>query len=164
MHAKYEAILRALAQCDATVRDRALRPAAERWPGSLREAQLVAPPSYRRRHAMTAPSLAAVERPRSWWAEQGAASVVLWSDLHRMLKDQRDWRAQALAGRSSRVLVDPARTFVASLHPEARERWLGAETRPPGTAVVDARWARRILASRAGISPVALEHHLREGP
>jgi hypothetical protein len=129
--------------------DAALRVAAARWPGCLRESQLVGPERCRQRLAWAEAGRVGGERPRAVWLAEGTGALPLWADLHRLLRDQLAWRASGGSG--------DAAGFVRGLDAEGRERWPG-----PGllTAVagpqVRARQAYQWLAEQAGMSLAAL--------
>jgi hypothetical protein len=129
--------------------DAALRRAAARWPGCLRESQLVGPDRCRQRCAQAEAGAASEARSRAQWLAEGAGALPLWADLHRLLRDQLAWRAAGGSGEAA--------DFVRRLDAEGRERWPG-----PGllTAVggpqVRARQAYQWLAGQAGLSLAAL--------
>ena len=141
--------------------DAALREAARRWPGCLREAQLAGPVRCAGRLAHARAGAGAPERPRADWAagDEHAAAVPLWADLHLLLADQLQWRARG--GRGG------AAEFVGSLAGEAVQRWpeaallvavAGPQVRP--------RQAYRWLAAQARLPLASLNHALfgRTGP
>lgn len=129
--------------------DAALRRAAARWPGCLRESQLVGPDRCRQRRAWAEAGRAGEERPRAAWLAEGAGALPLWADLHRLLRDQLAWRATGGSG--------DAAEFVRWSAGEGRERWpepglLAAVAGPQ----VRARQAYQWLAAQAGLSLAAL--------
>jgi len=129
--------------------DAAIRGAAARWPGSLRESQLAGPDRCRQRRAWAEAGRIGGERPRSSWVAEGAGALPLWADLHRLLRDQLAWRAGGGSG--------DAADFVRWLAGEGRERWpepglLAAVAGPQ----VRARQAYQWLAGQAGMSLAAL--------
>lgn len=123
---------------------------AARWPGALREAQLV-PRSILVRRASAS---AGAPCPRAELAAAGEAAVVLWSDLHCLLGDLQSMRG---AG-------DPWRGF-ARLEGAARGRWPatpdGATAGAWAQAGLDARLPRAWLAAVAGLAPAELDRWLR---
>lgn len=141
--------------------DAALREAARRWPGCLREAQLAGPVRCGERLAHARAGAGAPERPRGQWlaAEDAAAAVPLWADLHLLLADQLLWRASGGRGEAA--------GFVRSLDGDARDRWpdvdllvavAGPQVRP--------RQAYRWLAAQASLPLPRLNYALfaRTGP
>ena len=140
----------------------ALREAARRWPGSLRECQRLAPERYRAREQWARDGAAAPDRARAAWLAEGRAAVCLWSELHRLTADVLAWRS-GLAGRGA---VGPAE-FLRSLtlrDPERRAAWPEAEVLTSlgsgrmGSAVTEG-W----LAHRAGWDRAALRACLLGG-
>lgn len=101
----------------------ALREAARRWPGSLRECQRVAPERYRAREQWALQGAAMHDRARAAWLAEGHAAVCLWSELHRLIADVLAFRAVA-GGR-----VDPAALLrdLTLRDPERRAAWPEAE-------------------------------------
>lgn len=71
----------------------ALREAARRWPGSLREHQRVAPGRYRARERWARQGASGPDRAHAAWLAEGQAAVGLWSELHRLIGDVLAWRA-----------------------------------------------------------------------
>jgi hypothetical protein len=121
MAAKYAALLAAVAQPEPE-RKLALRAAAQRWPGSLRECQLVDPQLYAARGAAAARGVPSAAEPRAAWRARGEQAICLWSDLHDLLRDQRDARGvgrratprEAMIALAAEVGLDPA-TLAAEL-------------------------------------------------
>ena len=159
MAAKYAALAALEALPNGPEQNAALRRAAARWPGCLRESQLAGPARCAERRAHAEAATLAPERPRADWLAGDAAALPLWADLHALLDDQRTWRARGGAG-------DVA-AFVGGLGPQARARWpapglLAAVAGPR----VRPRQAYLWLAAQAGLSLPALNHALfaRSGP
>jgi len=129
--------------------DAALRRAAARWPGCLRESQLAGPARCQERRIWAEAGSTAGERPRADWLAEGAGALPLWADLHLLLGDLRAWRAAGGRG--------DAEAFVGRLDAERRARWPG-----PGLLAavagpqVRARQAYLWLAAQAGLSLAAL--------
>lgn len=155
MAAKYDALAALEALAPGPEQDAALRAAAGRWPGCLRESQLAGPRRCAERREQVLAGLSVPELPRADWRGRGAAAVVLWADLHPLLADVLAWRRQH-SGRGG-----PA-DLLACLAPEAAERWpqdpqLLATT--AGTQV-RARMAYAWLAAQAGLELAALQQEL----
>lgn len=155
---KYDALAAVVALPGGAEQDAALRAAARRWPGSLREAQLAGPERCRERRAQAEVGAVAAERERAAWLAE-APALLLWADLHWLLADQLQWRGGGGVGEAGE--------FVAWLTGEARGRWpaaallvevAGPQVRP--------RQAYRWLAAQAGMPLVALNEALfgRSGP
>ncbi len=89
---KYAALAE-LARLPEDRRGAALRAASRRWPGSLREAELIGPTAVDERQAAAAAGLLEPERSRSSWTHEPALAVVAWATLHRLLADQLRFRA-----------------------------------------------------------------------
>lgn len=70
-----------------------LRKAASRWPGSLREGELIGPERVHTRATAAAAGLAQPERPRGRWTDEPARAVVCWATLHVLIEDQLRFRA-----------------------------------------------------------------------
>lgn len=89
---KYATLAR-LAVTPEDQRPPSLREAASRWPGSLREAELIGPAQVDARAAAAAAGLAQPDRPRASWTEEPALAVVCWAELHQLIDDQLRFRA-----------------------------------------------------------------------
>ncbi|TPV93285.1 MAG: hypothetical protein B7733_21345 [Myxococcales bacterium FL481] len=168
---KYTSLLQIAALEPGAGRARRLRRAATRWPGALREAELVGPRVCQERRdaiarvvAQAAPD--ALRRPspptlsRADWRRLGAGFAPLWYELHQMFADQLSWRA-ARRGEPSWALHDPLQSFVAWLPVAARERWGEASTLATlagSTMSVGHAYAR--LALRSGLAETELRKQL----
>lgn len=150
---KYRAIDALLALPAGEAQRRALRDTARRFPGSLREAQLVEPSRLRRRAASAIRASQEPGRPRSDWRhDPETGALVLWSELHAMLADQLRWRAVGSAGR--RVGLADFLVFVAPT-----DRWpprVPSSLGNPG-GPLRSRHAYMWLAARAGLTVDALD-------
>jgi hypothetical protein len=114
--AKYAALAALAAMSPGEDRASAIRSVARRWPGALREAELVGPMSCAARGEVAGRFALLPAQPRRVWAEADeATSVCLWITMHELLAD-------IASSRSSGAARDPA-TFVDSLPPTARGRW-----------------------------------------
>ena len=138
----------------------ALRAAARRWPGCLREAQLVGPTLCELRRVQAETAAGSEARPRAQWLAGEAAAVAVWADLHLLLADQSRWRLRTLG-------AGDVADFVATLDAEARGRWpeaaMLAEVAGPQVHV---RQAYRWLAAQASLPLADLNYLLfaRRGP
>jgi hypothetical protein len=145
MVAKYAALTE-LAALPEAERKLALRRAATRWPGCLREAELIGPAHTAARAAAARAGLAEPERRRASWTDEPARAVIGWATLHLLIDDQLRFRVAepADAGSSEAFARWIARA-------DAGERWPGPERIP---AVVGpklrVRSAYLWLAARAG--------------
>lgn len=158
MAAKYAALAALEALAPGPEQDAALRSAAGRWPGSLRESQLAGPERSGRRREQALAGLVGPEQPRADWRDRGAAAVVLWADLHPLLADVLAWRRQHTGrGGAADLLV-----FVRRLGPEAAGRWPvdPALLEAAAGAQVRARMAHAWLAAQAGLPLAALQQEL----
>lgn len=140
MRDKYEAEL-ALASmpADSPEQREAIRELARRWPGSLREAELIGPQRAEARRAAAAAGCAReLESAARWWARGEADRAVLaWAHLHPAIAELLALRRR---GGALRELDWPALAELPVLH----ERKL------------DVRVAYLWLAARAGLSLPAL--------
>lgn len=158
MAAKYAALAALEALPPGPEQDAALRSAAGRWPGCLRESQLAGPERCGRRREQALAGLAVPEQPRAEWRDRGATPVVLWADLHPLLGDVLAWRRQHTGRGGAADLL----AFFRRAAPEAAERW---PTTPElleaaaGTQV-RARMAYAWLAAQAGMELAALQQEL----
>lgn len=149
MTAKYLALAALEALPRGPEQDAALRQAAARWPGCLRESQLAGPARCQERLRWAEAGGAAAGRPRGEWLAAGMGALPLWADLHQLLGDQRAWRAGGGAG--------DAAAFVRGLDAAGRERWPVAELLTAvGGPQVRARQAYQWQAGQAGLSLAAL--------
>ncbi|MBK8239066.1 MAG: hypothetical protein IPK74_26375 [Deltaproteobacteria bacterium] len=150
--AKYEGLLALIDAAAGEPVAEVARGLAARWPGALREAQLVPRAILVRR----ASASSGAPCPRAELAAAGEAAVVLWADLHRLLGD-----LQAMRGAG-----DPWRGF-ARLEGAARGRWPAAVPDDPAAARawaevgLDARLPRAWLAAVAGLTPAEFDGWLR---
>ena len=98
---------------DGPLRTRGLRDAASRWPGSLRECQIVVPSIFVARGARARLGARSPAVSRARWRAEGWAAVPLWHDLSGFYRDVARLRAHALD------LADG----LARLSPERRACW-----------------------------------------
>lgn len=162
MAAKYSALAALEAMPPGDAQDDALRAAAERWPGCLRESQLAGPVRCRERHAQASAGARGPELSRARWREADAAALVLWADLHPLLADLQAWR-RTTAGRDG-----PAGLLAFVKGTPAAERWpadLALLIRVGGPRL-RVRTAYAWLAAQAGLDLPALNLALfaRTGP
>ncbi|MFO7563246.1 MAG: hypothetical protein R6X02_11435 [Enhygromyxa sp.] len=155
------ATLAALARLSEDRRAPTLREAASRWPGSLREAELIGPAQVDARASAARAGLARPDLPRESWTEEPALAVVCWAELHGLIEDQLRFRAEdpRRAGDSEAFAAwiarrdpsgrwpDPAR-LPAVVGPKLRVRsaylWLAAR------AGLDLPGLNALLLARAG--------------
>lgn len=155
---KYEALRELVETPEDTRRDR-LRAISERWPGALRESELVHPEEMARRAA------AAMELRPGTPRRGGAGpreAVVLWGTLHLLLADQRALRMGEagdvrLACVERLVAVDTAR----ARRGDAARRWPdAAQLTAMAGSKVRPRQAYLWLAAQVGLSLPALHQRL----
>jgi len=161
---KYAALLDpAMTSPEVEVHRRALREAARRWPGALREAELVGPARLEQRRTL---ALAGTEgqlgssRADAWdQLEPDAAAVILWAELHALLSDLQRFR-RAPSHESEGSDSEAFALWVADLE-APRARWPRAERL---AAVVGPRLRVRSaylwLAARAGLDLPSLNGRL----
>lgn len=157
MAEKYAWLRLAVLDADGAASTSALREAARRWPGCLRECQRVAPERYRAREQWARQGAMTHERARAAWLAEGHAAVCLWSELHRLVADVLAWRAgQGARARGTGHPVgraDPAELLrdLTLRDPERRAAWPEAEVlRGLGPGIVGSALAEACLAHRAG--------------
>lgn len=159
MAEKYAALAALEALPAGPEQDAALRAAALRWPGCLRESQLAGPARCAERGRWAAAGAAGPERALAAWRADGAAVLVLWSDLHRLLGDVRRWKSAGGHGEAA--------AFVGWLRGDAAERWPDADLlEATGGSRVRVRLAYAWLAAQAGLPLAELHETLfaRAGP
>ena len=160
MAEKYAALAALVVLPTGPTQNVALRAAARRWPGCLREAQLVGPALCELRCVQAETAACSEARPRAQWLVGEAAAVALWADLHLLLADQSHWRLRTLG-------AGDVTDFVVTLDAEARGRWpeaaMLAEVAGPQVRV---RQAYRWLAAQASLPLADLNYLLfaRRGP
>lgn len=142
------ALLGRLAALPEQQRGPTLREAASRWPGSLREAELIGPQRVHARASAAVIGLAQPDHPRASWTDEPALAVVCWATLHLLIGDQLRFR-----------VVDPQHAsdslafarWLATAH-DLSHRWPNPERLP---ALVGPRLRVRSaylwLAARAGL-------------
>lgn len=165
MLAKYEALAELEAQDPGPLQDRLLRAASRRWPGCLRESQLVGPERCAARREGVRLALASGETSaRASWRARGLAAVPLWAELHALLDDQLRWRAQLGLGPAARPREDDAPRafldFARSTGASARWPTRAATLRAVAGPKVRSRQAYLWLAARAGLALPALNQIL----
>ena len=153
---KYDALLGLATLSPGAERKNRLRSIARRWPGALREAELVGV-------GVVAARLFALRENTnhrltySQWASLGFAALPLWVELHRMLEDVLEWRR----------VKSHSRTFSAfvrylSLDEQRKRRWPDFSTdfltdpERDDSLRPSSRLAYRCLAQRAGIDGATL--------
>ncbi len=137
----------------------ALREAARRWPGSLRECQWTAPADYRARESAVRASLEQEPRTYAQWRDHGHAAVCLWAELHALAADVLQWRAIAPA--STRNDVQQFLRNLTVEDPGRRARWPAAEhVESWAVERVGVGLVETCLGHRAGMDPAALRRVL----
>lgn len=145
------------------LREAALREAARRWPGSLREHQRVEPGRYRAREAWALRGAAGPDRARAAWLAEGQAAVCLWSELHRLTGDVLAFRARRAPGSSAPEDPDELLRDLTLRDPERRAAWPEAEVLRAlggggvGPSVAEAWLAHRIGWDRARLRACLLD-------
>ena len=161
MAAKYAALASLEALPPGRAQNAALRAAAARWPGCLRESQLAGPARCQERRVQAEAGSAGAPRARALWRAEGAEALVLWSDLHPLLADLLAWRGAGGAG-------GPAGFTAFVKAGPAAERWPAepALLVRVGGPRVRVRMAYAWLAAQAGIglSGLGLRLFGRTGP
>lgn len=166
MAEKYAWLRQAMGQ-EGPVSASALREAARRWPGSLREHQRVEPGRYRARERWARQGAVAPDRAHAAWLAEGQAAVGLWSELHRLTADVLAWRARGGRPGPEAGGTDPAE-FLRDLtqrDPPRRAAWPGPEVlRALGCRGVGPGLAEACLAHRAGWDRASLRACLLDLP
>jgi hypothetical protein len=155
---KYERVV-ALETMAEEERRPALRAVARRWPGALREAELVSPQVMAARRDAAQALVAGAPR-RGGGAPREA--VALWHALHHLLHDQRALRLES-GSRSQEVSVDRlvARDVAGAELEERARRWPDAEhLRALTGANVRPRQAYLWLAAQTSLSLAGLHAKL----
>lgn len=153
MAEKYAWLRREVLEAKGPASPVALREAARRWPGCLRECQRVAPERYRAREQWAREGAATGDRARAAWLAEGRAAVCLWSELHGLVADVLAWRAGQ--GERARAVgrAGPAELLrdLTRRDPERRAAWPEVEVlRSLGLGTVGSALAEACLAHRAG--------------
>jgi len=94
---KYDSLAELEAMAPGDVQVQKIRRAAGRWPGSLRESQLVGPAVCAERRRAAQRGASAPARSRRAWCEECPA-LPLWSTLHPLIGDLGRWRRQLRRG------------------------------------------------------------------
>jgi len=94
---KYDSLAEIEAMTPGDVQAQKIRRAAGRWPGSLRESQLVGPAICGERRSAALRGASAPARTRGAWCAECPA-LPLWSTLHLLLGDLGRWRRQFYRG------------------------------------------------------------------
>lgn len=155
---KYKRVV-ALERMAEEERRPALRAVARRWPGALREAELVSPEAMAAR-TEAARGLVAGEPRRGGGAPREA--VTLWHALHHLLRDQRTLRLES-GGRSEEVSVDRlvAQDVEGAEREDRARRWPEAQhLRALTGANVRPRQAYLWLAAQTSLSLAGLHAKL----
>jgi hypothetical protein len=109
MLAKYEA-LASVARLAMGPRDGdyriALSELASRWPGALREGELIGPGGVDARQVAARSGLEDPTRVRAAWSGAPAQAVICWAELHALIRDQLDFRGARIGPSSSEAFAD----------------------------------------------------------
>ncbi len=166
MRDKYEAQAELATTSDPATRKLRLKALARRWPGSLREAELIGPTRVGERleqARLAARAGSALGTGEAWRARgDSACAVLLWAHLHPLLADLIQFRraepeSVSVAGLTRWVLADPT----------VAERWPGGERLADLVGdKLEVRCAYLWLAARAGLGLAELNGLLlaRSGP
>ena len=138
---------------EGALRTRGLRDAASRWPGSLRECQIVVPAIYVGRGARARLGARSPALSRGRWRAEGFAAIPLWHDLAGFYRDLVRLRGLPLGEGLTRLPGDRRACW-----PEDVRGW-----QEDGRDRPSARWMESWLAAIAGLEPVELALLLR-GP
>lgn len=145
---KYGQLAALATQPEGDPRKNALRQVAARWPGALREAELIGPERVDARLDAAGTLVDSGARRRdAGYADLRACAVLLWAELHPLLGDLLRYRATA------RQRADVA-GFVGWLaRADTSERWPDAARLPEVVGPkLRVRGAYLWLAARAGLS------------
>jgi hypothetical protein len=155
MVAKYDALALLEAMPTGPRRDRAIRRAAARWPGSLRESQLAGPAVCGARREAALAGARAPARTRGWWCAIDPA-LPLWVELHPLLGDLTRWRRGL--GRGVKATPEALVRYLERSPHSAR--WDPAAVVGLVGSRVQIRVAYRWLAQRSGLPIAALTRAL----
>lgn len=158
MRGKYEALIGLGFAPNDEHRKPMLRAVARRWPGSLREAELVGLERVTERLEQAGLGAELAEQSGDDWRARGrpACAVWLWSNLHPLLADLLHFRRVRREPPSIPALA----RWIADER-SLDERWPGIERLPaliPGK--LEIRCAYLWLAARAGLELPQLNHLL----
>lgn len=158
MSAKYAALVELESMAEGPSQKRALRDVSTRWPGALREAELVAPARIRERLAASREMERSGAMSRDAWRGQGKGALVFFAKLHRALADQRAFRSAQARG--------APRDYAAMwswLSAEAKARWIApVQMDAIAGGRVSTRQAYLWIAWQSGLSMAELGHVLFE--
>lgn len=119
MLAKYEA-LTSVGRLAAGPRGQDYRTAlidlSSRWPGALREGELIGPVRVEARRAAAQAGALEPTRARADWPGEAAQAVICWAELHDLIRDLLDFRR-----------IAPSRPSAGATSPERFSRWVAAE-------------------------------------
>lgn len=73
---------------------------SSRWPGALREGELIGPARVEARRAAASAGAHEPDRLRTDWSTADARAVICWAELHELIRDQLDFR-RAIGPRGS---------------------------------------------------------------
>jgi hypothetical protein len=160
MLGKYEALAHA-ARLAGGPRDDAYRATltelSSRWPGALREGELIGPRHVEARRAAAEAGTHDPDRARGEWLAGDAVAVICWAELHALIRDQLEFRRTVGPRGSSEAFAE----WLAARGVERTARW----PRPERIATVvgpklRVRNAYLWLAARVGLDLPALNEVL----
>lgn len=129
----------------------ALRDLSARWPGALREGELIGPGRVDDRRAAAAAGALEPTRTRASWPGEAAQAVICWADLHVLIRDVLDYRRVSSSRAPEDPGPDPFARWVAADH-DRRIRWPRPERVPAILGdQLHVRSAYLWLAARAGL-------------
>jgi hypothetical protein len=149
MRDKYEAQIELADVHDEARRKPLLRSLARRWPGSLREAELIGPIRVGERLEHARRGVEQPEHAGDDWRARGdsACALLLWARLHPLLADLIEFRR---ASREPASVAALARWLASA--PELTDRWPGVERLPALVGdKLGVRCAYLWLAAQAGL-------------
>jgi hypothetical protein len=136
---------------------------SSRWPGALREGELIGPDRVEARRLAAEAGVLDPTRARAGWAGDAAQAVICWAELHDLIRDLLDFRrASSRREHEGASLEGFARWLVHADTPGDRAaRWPGPEriARIVGPKL-QVRSAYLWLAARAGLDLPALNELL----
>jgi hypothetical protein len=122
---------------------------SSRWPGALREGELIGPDRVDARRSAARAGLLDPTRARAGWEGEAAQAVICWAELHALIRDQLDFRAVHAGPSSSEAF---ARWLATDATGERALRWPRPERLE---AIVGAKLRVRSaylwLAARSGL-------------
>lgn len=149
---KYEALARAAELAAGPRGDdykRTLVELSSRWPGALREGELIGPSQVEARREAAVCGVIEPTRPRGAWTDSTARAVICWTELHELIADVLAFRRT-----HPRSSTEQFADALAAPPSAAHERRWPEPARLPATVgpVLRIRSAYLWLAARSGSS------------